>query len=206
MRDLRIAVRLYNNQLRERREERGFSVPSFAEIADVEYGAYLALETLRASPLTSGRGPRGPRPIEWRQIALRIAEFWDVDVAVLWPDEILAVERSSSEIRVDAEEFRALIENRQSLAAFDLLANKELNHQLVEALAVLNPREQRVIRGRFGIDGDTHAGHLGMTLDDLSEELGICRARVRQIEAKALRKLRHPSVAAVLKAYGGGPR
>ena len=65
-----------------------------------------------------------------------------------------------------------------------------LQRAIAEALEELTPREQRILRMRFGI-GDT-TDH---TLEEVGKEFGVTRERIRQIEAKALAKLRHPSLA-----------
>ena len=76
-------------------------------------------------------------------------------------------------------------------AAFTLLKD-----QLVEVLGTLTEREQKVLRLRFGLD-DGRA----RTLEDVGKEFNVTRERIRQIEAKALRKLRHPSRSRKLKDY-----
>lgn len=76
-------------------------------------------------------------------------------------------------------------------AAFTLL-----KEQLVEVLGTLTEREQKVLRLRFGLD-DGRA----RTLEEVGKEFSVTRERIRQIEAKALRKLRHPSRSRKLKDY-----
>ena len=76
-------------------------------------------------------------------------------------------------------------------AAFTLL-----KEQLVEVLSTLTDREQKVLRLRFGLD-DGRA----RTLEEVGKEFNVTRERIRQIEAKALRKLRHPSLSRKLKDY-----
>jgi RNA polymerase primary sigma factor len=67
---------------------------------------------------------------------------------------------------------------------------------VTEALAELTPREQRILRMRFGIDG---AGD--HTLEEVGKVFGVTRERIRQIEAKALEKLRHPALARKLVTF-----
>jgi RNA polymerase primary sigma factor len=67
---------------------------------------------------------------------------------------------------------------------------------MTEALAELTPREQRILRMRFGIDG---AGD--HTLEEVGKVFGVTRERIRQIEAKALEKLRHPALARKLVTF-----
>ncbi len=79
----------------------------------------------------------------------------------------------------------------ESQAAYILL-----KEQLLEVLATLTPREEKVLRLRFGLDdGRTR------TLEEVGREFDVTRERIRQIEAKALRKLRHPSRSKRLKGY-----
>ena len=71
-----------------------------------------------------------------------------------------------------------------------------LREQLLEAMDTLTEREQRVVSLRFGLDdGKTR------TLEEVGKEFKVTRERIRQIEAKALRKLRHPSRSRKLKDY-----
>ncbi len=71
-----------------------------------------------------------------------------------------------------------------------------LQRTLGEALAALTPREQRILRMRFGIDGGSDH-----TLEEIGKEFGVTRERIRQIEAKALEKLRNPAAAAKLATF-----
>ncbi|NLG52751.1 MAG: sigma-70 family RNA polymerase sigma factor, partial [Clostridiales bacterium] len=71
-----------------------------------------------------------------------------------------------------------------------------LREQLVEVLGTLTSREEKVLKLRFGIeDGRTR------TLEEVGKEFNVTRERIRQIEAKALRKLRHPSRSKKLKDF-----
>ncbi len=71
-----------------------------------------------------------------------------------------------------------------------------LHEQLMEVLSTLTEREQKVLRLRFGLDGGRPR-----TLEEVGRQFNVTRERIRQIEAKALRKLRHPSRSKVLKDY-----
>lgn len=73
--------------------------------------------------------------------------------------------------------------------------NAELEKDIAEALSSLTPREQTVIRLRFGFDG------VGCTLEQVGNYLGLQKERIRQIEAKALSKLRHVTRAARLRPH-----
>ncbi len=88
------------------------------------------------------------------------------------------------------------IEDRTALPPPDVALHQLLREQIEEVLSTLNPREQRVLQLRFGLE-DGRA----RTLEEVGREFGVTRERIRQIEAKALRKLRHPSRAKRLKDY-----
>ena len=81
-------------------------------------------------------------------------------------------------------------------APADAAAFTLLKEQLIEVLDTLTPREEKVLRLRFGLD-DGRA----RTLEEVGKEFNVTRERIRQIEAKALRKLRHPSRSKKLKDY-----
>ena len=78
----------------------------------------------------------------------------------------------------------------------DAATKQLLKEQIDDVLGTLTPREQRVLQLRFGLE-DGRA----RTLEEVGKEFGVTRERIRQIEAKALRKLRHPSRSRKLKDY-----
>ena len=71
-----------------------------------------------------------------------------------------------------------------------------LHEQLMDVLSTLTEREQKVLRLRFGLDDGRPR-----TLEEVGRQFNVTRERIRQIEAKALRKLRHPSRSKILKDY-----
>jgi len=88
------------------------------------------------------------------------------------------------------------IEDRNILPPADAATRRLLKEQIDGVLSSLTPREQRVLQLRFGLeDGRSR------TLEEVGKEFNVTRERIRQIEAKALRKLRHPSRSRKLKDY-----
>jgi RNA polymerase primary sigma factor len=88
------------------------------------------------------------------------------------------------------------IEDRNTLPPVDAASKQLLKEQIEDVLDTLTPREQRVLQLRFGLeDGRSR------TLEEVGKEFNVTRERIRQIEAKALRKLRHPSRSRKLKDY-----
>jgi len=105
----------------------------------------------------------------------------------------------SLESPVGEEEDSALgnsIEDRNALPPVDIASKQLLKEQIEDVLGTLTFREQRVLQLRFGLeDGRSR------TLEEVGAEFNVTRERIRQIEAKALRKLRHPSRSRKLKDY-----
>jgi RNA polymerase primary sigma factor len=89
-----------------------------------------------------------------------------------------------------------LVEDRGSLAPTEATSQQLLKEQIDRVLDELTEREKRVLKLRFGL-GDGHA----RTLEEVGKEFSVTRERIRQIEGKALRKLRHPSRSRKLKGY-----
>jgi RNA polymerase primary sigma factor len=88
------------------------------------------------------------------------------------------------------------IADHGSLSPADAAVHGVLKDQVREILQTLSPRENRVLQMRFGLeDGRSH------TLEEVGREFGVTRERIRQVEAKALRKLRHPSRSKKLRDY-----
>ena len=88
------------------------------------------------------------------------------------------------------------IEDNKTVAPSDVAAQAMLREQLIAALHKLTPREEKVIRLRYGLDDGKQR-----TLEEVGKEFNVTRERIRQIEAKALRKLRTPSKSKKLKDY-----
>jgi RNA polymerase primary sigma factor len=88
------------------------------------------------------------------------------------------------------------IEDKAMISPSDAVTNVNLSEQTRKVLATLTPREEKVLRMRFGIgESSDH------TLEEVGQDFNVTRERIRQIEAKALRKLRHPSRSKRLKAF-----
>ncbi|PKL51023.1 MAG: RNA polymerase sigma factor RpoD [Nitrospira bacterium HGW-Nitrospira-1] len=88
------------------------------------------------------------------------------------------------------------IEDKTTLSPLDIAMLEDMKKNIDKALALLTPKEQSIIRKRFGI-GD----ELPHTLEDVGLEFDVTRERIRQIEVKAIRKLRHPSRSRWLRAF-----
>ena len=111
----------------------------------------------------------------------------------------IAQEPVSLETTIGEEEDSHLgdfIEDENAPAPAEVASNAMMREQLQEVLHTLTPREEKVIRLRFGLeDGQAH------TLEEVGKEFNVTRERIRQIEAKALRKIRHPGRSKKLRDY-----
>src|SRR6187401_1191896 len=128
-----------------------------------------------------------------------IAKRMDIPVSKVRKVLKIAQEPISLETPIGEEEDSHLgdfIEDRQVVSPSDAVINLNLKEQTDQVLKTLTPREEKVIKMRFGVgDGSEH------TLEEVGQNFAVTRERIRQIEAKALRKLRHPSRSRKLKAF-----
>jgi RNA polymerase primary sigma factor len=129
-----------------------------------------------------------------------IARKMDIPVSKVRKVLKIAQEPISLETPIGEEEDSHLgdfIEDRSILNPSDSVVQSNLREITDEVLATLTPREEKVIKMRFGL-GNTGTEH---TLEEVGQHFAVTRERIRQIEAKALRKLRHPSRSRKLKAF-----
>ena len=126
---------------------------------------------------------------------------WEMDLP---PDRIQEI-RKISQVPISLEtpvgeegdsHLGDFIENRAAMAPADAASYQLLKEQIDETLHSLNEREQRVLQLRFGLEDDR-----SRTLEEVGHEFGVTRERIRQIEAKALQKLRHRKHSEKLKVY-----
>jgi RNA polymerase primary sigma factor len=129
-----------------------------------------------------------------------IARKMDIPVSKVRKVLKIAQEPISLETPIGEEEDSHLgdfIEDKSILNPADAVVASNLREITDEVLATLTPREEKVIKMRFGL-GSTGSEH---TLEEVGQHFAVTRERIRQIEAKALRKLRHPSRSRKLKAF-----
>ncbi|MFW5865342.1 MAG: RNA polymerase sigma factor RpoD, partial [Candidatus Izemoplasmataceae bacterium] len=138
---------------------------------------------------------REPQPEE-------VAERMGISVEKVQIIQKVAQEPISLESPVGEEEDSSLgdfIADQDTLTPLEFTSKEMLKRELDAVLETLTDREEKVLRMRFGLlDGRTR------TLEEVGREFGVTRERIRQIEAKALRKLRHPSRSKKLKDFMGG--
>lgn len=128
-----------------------------------------------------------------------IAEKMDMHVDKVRKVLKIAKEPISLETPVGEEEDSHLgdfIEDKKVINPGEAIVNLNLAEQTRRVLSTLTPREEKVLRMRFGIGEESDH-----TLEEVGQDFNVTRERIRQIEAKALRKLRHPSRSGKLKAF-----
>ena len=128
-----------------------------------------------------------------------IAKKMDVTVEKVKKVQKISKEPISLETPIGEEEDSSLgdfIEDKKIISPQDAMVNVTLSEQTRAVLSTLTSREEKVLRMRFGIG--EKSDH---TLEEVGQDFFVTRERIRQIEAKALRKLRHPSRTKYLKAY-----
>ena len=147
---------------------------------------------IRTSRQLLQQNGREPTPEE-------IAKEMDVSVERVLKKQKIAQDPVSLETPIGEEDDSHLgdfIQDEDSPSPQDAASYTMLREQLDEVMSTLTPREAKVLRLRFGLDDGK-----ARTLEEVGKEFQVTRERIRQIEAKALRKLRHPSRSKKLKEY-----
>jgi RNA polymerase sigma factor (sigma-70 family) len=184
MKDYRLELTLRNNRILTRMKELGYYTA-----ADLGRATGMSLTTILG--LINMTAPAINKFNEWKPGALKLAEFLCAEPDDLWTgvQRKMALKRNKKEIEFAEEEISGFIEDNDKNNPEALAINNEMSERINEALTTLTPREEQVIRLRFGMK-PYYREH---TLDKVGEKLDITKERVRCIEAKALRKLKHPS-------------
>ena len=140
--------------------------------------------------LEEGRVIDPPLNRKWKQAASKVRSILRIS------KEPMSLETPVG--HEDSTELGDFIEDESVDAPVDAASKELLREQIREVLGFLTDRERQVLEMRFGLtDGQDH------TLEEVGKEFGVTRERIRQIEAKALRKLRHPSRSKALRDYLG---
>lgn len=170
-------VGVFNWRLRRAREAMGWTQKQLADESGVNVHTLNSIEALRS---------RGSFEIK-RKLAFALER----GVEELFPEVLQELHREGVcvELPVSEQALHALQSNRAIESVDDKLRHEALTEGIEQVLAKLQPREALVLRRRFGLGGDEPK-----TFGDVGEELGVTRERVRQIEAKALKRLRRPAL------------
>lgn len=192
---VRLRLIPYNLRLIEARREKSWTQKDLALLVGIHPSHVSAIETLRAVPTPT--------------LMSEITDALQKDRGYLFPEALLKALREDVFARrlaeigerqlmslADAKRAGLLPTSSESEEALNRLMDRQLLAGKVnEVLSFLCPRERRVIELRFGLDDRGES----RTLEQVGKEIRITGGRVQQIEAKALRKLRHPSRSKMLK-------
>ena len=190
--DFDVVIKLRNNHLVAFRESMGWSVAQAAEKMGVSYVTYVEYENLRRSPLSY------KYPGKWKKSALRVAEYFQVSPDEIWPEAIQRVKQRCIQLKLDGPQALALagVEMKQLPAPDEFVEAAEMKTFVHAALDKLTPRERSILERRFGLTGK--GPH---TLEELSEADEVTRERIRQLENRAMWKIRHGTRAPVLREF-----
>ena len=199
--EYRVKVTVRNNLILEAIEALGYtSVKAFADTNRISYTVLASMVALKTAPI----GTNG----EFTKVAKELMEILGAAPSDLWSDEQLTMElkKNSSERAVGMKEF-SLYFNRMTTGQLEYTTpEEEMERQEVvrvvnEQIDGLSPKEAKILRMRFGI------GCAEMTLDEIAQRVDLTRERIRQIEVKALRKLKNPNRSDALRdALDGGTK
>jgi RNA polymerase sigma factor (sigma-70 family) len=196
--EYRIKVTVRNNLLLNAIEAAGYRTQSeFARAAGMSPSNVNALVAMREPPI----GNKG----EFSLHAKQIMEVLGAAPSDLWTDAQLTMrlKKNTGEFGLNQKGVEQLLEAHVATMTLpdpmDALIAKEERNVVSEVIKTLTPRQERVVRKRFGIGA---RNDVEGTLDEVGASEDVSRERVRQIENKALRKLRHPSRAEILAKAG----
>ncbi|UJR79203.1 sigma-70 family RNA polymerase sigma factor [Sandaracinus amylolyticus] len=154
--------------------------------------------TVRATRILVQELGRDPHPDE---IAARLYPHLDKGAGVARVLEVLSIARDTISLETpvgedDDHHLGDLIEDKSASSPLESVSGNDLEEQMQKALETLSEREQAILKLRFGIGTEAPR-----TLEEVGQEFGVTRERIRQIEAKALAKLRNPTRNAQLRGF-----
>jgi RNA polymerase sigma factor (sigma-70 family) len=193
--EIRIEARLRNNLLWHAIFDIWPSVAKFCREKGFIQSTVGQLLNLKISPLNRKTG-------KYRPICQKLANEFCYTVEELFPLKIYDIENTQAAIEVSLSElpYDELARLSAPPTQLDEVINTEsgdLDNNVNLVLSSLNYREEKILRERLGIG----EGAEERTLEEVGQKFGICREHVRQIEKKALRKLRHPKRSKGLKPF-----
>lgn len=180
---LRLELRVKSARLVQAREKLGLTATKAAKKIGLPYGAYLDFESMR----------RYPSP----EIQTKICKFYSKAGTFMLEEEIFPRELMSAKAKrkyiatteIPKEKLISLCDPTIKRISYNPKEDFLVNEGIEKALKTLTEKEQEVIKLRFGLIGKKE----GHTLGEIGEMMGFCYERIRQIESKAMRKLKDPS-------------
>lgn len=184
MSDYRIDIKVRNNNILRMIESRGYiSALQFCNASGYGYNTLIKLINMKDAPI----GKDG----NYRQIVHTLCEKLDCIIEELFSSAQMeaALESNHRTFQVNEAEMKFMLTNTTEQRLLeDIVDDEKREAAFSDMLDTLCPREKLVVERRFGLNG--HDPH---TYDELAKHFDVTRERVRQIERKAINKLRHPS-------------
>lgn len=172
----------YNAKLRRIREDMGLNRKEMAEWLGISHAYYCSIERLKVYPSARVKEAieKATKQLSEDIFPVQLKEFSKQKGSVEKdiPIEFLSLEASEETMFLPSADFTEEVESN--------IIKKELKTIVHNALSTLSPREENIIRLRFGIDDGKER-----SLEEVGKQFGITRERVRQVESKALKKLKH---------------
>lgn len=195
MSDYRIDIKVRNNIILYKLKQAGYeTISEFCRVNNAEkYISILSgIVSMTKSPLKKDE--------EFNSAIKYLAEKLNCSELDLFNESQMntVLQTNKKSIAANEAEMKFMLEynnNDEHLLLEDQAQKDQFNEKILEKIEILTPREQKIIRARFGMDGSKK------TLKEVGKELGISSTRTRQIECQALRKLRHPMRSKELREF-----
>ena len=194
LKDIRVVMNFKNNLIMALMEKAGYkTVADLSRATDIpqtELGLFINMK--RLPTLKDG---------EWRPAIVKLADFFKCLPGDLFSEfqqeNVLEKNRTHAEVHYGEIQAMLAVQNAGLLDPVVSSEKTEMRTILEQAISTLSPLHQRVLRARFGLGGPE------MTLEEVGKSMDLTKERVRQIEAKALRHMRHPSRSDRLRDFVG---
>ena len=189
MNDYRVKITIRNERLLAAMEGMGYK-------SVAEFSRNQGLNSVKVREIFSGKIPPLDREGNPKELTKEILEILNLTIEKAFTEKQLkGFKKHTFEVKIEEEKLLQIISpaKNQEIKVIE----QEVKSKLSEILSTLTPREEKILRMRFGIGMDTDH-----TLEEVGLKFFVTKDRIRQIEGKALRKLKHPTVARKLMAAG----
>ena len=180
MNDYRVKITIRNERLLAAMEGMGYK-------SVAEFSRNQGLNGVKVREIFSGKIPPLDREGNPKELTKEILEILNLTIEKAFTEKQLkGFKKHTFEVKIEEEKLLQIISpaKNQEIKVIE----QEVKSKLSEILSTLTPREEKILRMRFGIGMDTDH-----TLEEVGRKFFVTRDRIRQIEARALRKLKHPS-------------
>jgi len=189
MNDYRVKITIRNERLLAAMEGMGYK-------SVAEFSRSQGLNGVKVREIFSGKIPPLDREGNPKELTKEILEILNLTIEKAFTEKQLkGFKKHTFEVKIEEEKLLQIISpaKNQEIKVIE----QEVKSKLSEILSTLTPREERIVRMRFGVGMNTDH-----TLEEVGLQFSVTRDRIRQIEDKALRKLKHPTVARKLMEAG----